>query len=160
MGDYFCCLLTAMAVFSLPALALLMSLMSQFGCDAKMVNFDDHYKAWAKRKAGELRRSLSWTDAYGKHKIDVEYGNIQYQTATRDVAKPGFTFEEWIHNGGSTATTGKFAKTKSVTASFTWSITEGLTIGTENTFKAGIPGVVGGDLKFKTKLSLSSTQGK
>merc|ERR1711872_205174 len=66
--DYFCCLLTAMAVFSLPALALLMSLMSQFGCDAKMVNFDDHYKAWAKRKAGELRRSLSWTDAYGKHK--------------------------------------------------------------------------------------------
>merc|ERR1712137_1408705 len=61
---------------------------------------------------------------------------------------------------GSTATTGKFAKTKSVTASFTWSITEGLTIGTENTFKAGIPGVVGGDLKFKTELSLSSTQGK
>merc|ERR1711872_128047 len=167
-----CCLLTAMAVFSLPALALFMSLMSQFGCDAKMVNFDDHYKAWTKRKAGELRRSLSWTDAYGKHKhlaerpeyskykIDVEYGNIQYQTATRDVAKPGFTFEEWIHNGGSTATTGKFAKTKSVTASFTWSITEGLTIGTENTFKAGIPGVVGGDLKFKTELSLSSTQGK
>ena len=57
-----------MAVFSLPALALFMSLISQFGCDAKMVNFDDHYKAWAKRKAGELRRSLSWTDAYGKHK--------------------------------------------------------------------------------------------
>merc|ERR1712002_1220347 len=156
----------------LPALALFMSLMSQFACDAKMVNFDDHYKAWAKRKASEIRRSLSWTDAYGKHKhlaegpqyskykIDVEYGNIQYQTATRNVAKPGFTFEEWIHNGGSTATTGKFAKTKLVTASFTWSITEGLTIGTENTFKAGIPGVVGGDLKFKTELSLSSTQAK
>ena len=73
----------------------------------------------------KVRKKTFYSHNSSKYKIDVEYGNIQYQTATRDVAKPGFTFEEWIHNGGSTATTGKFAKTKSVTASFTWSITEG-----------------------------------
>jgi len=159
-------------LFSLPLLAFGVLLLSVSGCNGKIVDFDAHYKAWASRKAKEVRRSLSWTDAYGKnkhlaerpqyskYKIDVEYENVQYQSAIRNVAKPGFTFEEWYHNGGTMPLTGRFAKTKAVTASFTWSITEGLKIGTENTFKAGIPGVVGGDLKFKTELSLSSTQAK
>jgi len=140
--------------------------------DAKVVDFDARYKSWAAQKARSIRRNLSWTDAYGKnshlasrpqyskYKIDVEYKNIMYQSAVRDVAKPGFTFEEWYHNGGTTQLTGKFSKTKSMASTFTWSITEGLKVATENTFKAGIPGVVGGDLKFKTELSLSSTQGK
>ena len=62
---------------------------------------------------------------YSKYKIDVEYKNIQYEPVVKNVAKPGFTFEEWYHNGGSHPLTGKFSKTKAVTASFTWSITEG-----------------------------------
>jgi len=140
------------------------------GCEGKIADFDAHYKSWAKQKARSLRRHLEWTDAYGKqrhlaerpqyskYKIDVEYKNIQYEPVVKNVAKPGFTFEEWYHNGGSHPLTGKFSKTKAVTASFTWSITEGLKIGTENSFKAGIPGVVGGDLKFKTELELKSTQ--
>lgn len=163
------------SLFSLPLLSLsllTLSLLSTPGCNGKIVSFDDHYEAWAAQKARSVRRSLSWTDAYGKHrhlaerpeyskyKIDVEYSNIQYASAVKDVARPGFTFEEWFHNGGSAQSLVKFAKTKTMAASFTWSITEGLTIGTESTFKAGIPGVVGGDLKFKTELALSSTQAK
>merc|ERR1711872_484243 len=142
------------------------------GCEGKIADFDAHYKSWAKQKARSLRRSLEWTDAYGKnrhlaerpeysrYKIDVDYRNVVYGSAVKDVAKPGFTFEEWYHNGGSAPLIGRFSKTKSTSSSFTWSVTEGLKIGTENTFKAGIPGVVGGDLKFKTELELSSTQAK
>jgi len=161
-------------LFCLPLLALVA--LSSFslipGCNGKIVDFDKHYKAWAQKKAQSVGRSLSWTDAYGKqkhlaerpeyskYKVEVEYENVRYQNAVKDVARPGFTFEEWYHNGGSAPLTGRFSKTKSVTAAFTWSVTEGLKIGTENTFKAGLPGVVGGDLKFKTELELSSTQAK
>lgn len=157
--------------FSLTLLALVSALAAP-GCNGKIADFDAHYKEWAEQKASSLRRSLSWTDAYGKHehlakrpeyskyKINVEYKNVVYGTTQKDVARPGFTFEEWYHNGGSEPLIGRFTKTKSTSSSFTWSVTEGLKIGTENTFKAGIPGVVGGDLKFKTELSLSSTQAK
>jgi len=161
-----------MAFSSLPLFLLLSSFLYFSQCDGKIVDFDAHYKAWANRKAREVGRHLEWADAYGKqrhlaerpqyskYKIDVEYDNIQYEHASKNVAKPGFTFEEWIHNGGSSPTTGKFSKTKSIASSFTWSVTEGLKIGTENTFKAGVPGVVGGDIKLTTELALSSTQGK
>ena len=60
MSAYFC-------LFSLPLLAFGLLLLSASGCNGKIVDFDAHYKAWAKRKASEVRRSLSWTDAYGKH---------------------------------------------------------------------------------------------
>jgi len=158
-------------LFSLTLLALL-SAFSAPGCNGKIADFDAHYKAWAKQKARSIGRSLEWTDAYGKqrhlaerpeysrYKIDVDYRNVVYGSVVKDVAKPGFTFEEWYHNGGSVPLEGRFSKTKQTTSSFTWSVTEGLKVGTTNKFKAGIPGVVGGDLKFKTELELSSTQSK
>ena len=75
---------------------------------------------------------------YSRYKIDTEYKNIHYESVVKNVARPGFTFEEWYHNGGSHPLTGKFSKTKAVTASFTWSITEGKRAsGGENRPKGG-----------------------
>ena len=52
---------------SLTLLALL-SAFAASGCNGKIADFDAFYQAWAKEKASTIRRSLSWTDAYGKHK--------------------------------------------------------------------------------------------
>jgi len=140
--------------------------------NAKIVDFDTHFKSWCVKQAKALQRNLKWCDAYGRHRhlvsnpeyhqyqIKTEYKNMQYYPAVRDIAKPGFTFEEWYHNGGSVPLIGRFSKTKSLTSSFSWSITEGLKIGTENSFKVGVPGIVGGDIKFKAELELKSTQAK
>ena len=57
------------AALAAVALALISALSLFFpGCEAKIADFDAHYKLWAKQKASRIGRSLSWADAYGKQR--------------------------------------------------------------------------------------------
>ena len=65
--SFFFPLLLIMALFFSLTLLALVSALAAPGCNGKIADFDAHYKEWAEQKASSLRRSLSWTDAYGKH---------------------------------------------------------------------------------------------
>lgn len=54
----------------------------------------------------------------------------------------------------------RFSKTHTTTASFEWSLTEGLKLSTKTSFKAGLPILVDGKVELTTELSFSATEKK
>ena len=62
-----------------------------------------------------------------KH-ITVRAENIEYGTVVRQVDRPGYVYTESFRNGGSLPIKGILSKTKTVTSTFTWSVTESLKV--------------------------------
>jgi len=92
--------------------------------------------------------------------IEARVENVKYDTKITKLDRPGYTYTQWFHNGGSLPIKNRFFKTKTVSSSFEWSITESLKIGVELSVAVGVPGVVDGNVKVNTELNLASTQGQ
>jgi len=125
---------------------------------------------YARKFARDCGCDLRWYDLHAKQphlreqypdmKIDVRAENIRYGTTTRKIDRPGYVYSQWFHNGGSLPITGLVHKEKSVTSTFTWSVSESLTVGVEVEISAGVPEVINGNIKIETSLNLASTQEK
>lgn len=134
------------------------------------VDLDHCAELRARKYASDCGNKLKWWDLYGRQphlkqqypdkKISVRAENIKYGTISRKVDKPGYTYTQWFHNGGSLPIKGILHKTKSVTSEFKWSITESLKLGAEVSIDAGIPEVIEGNIKISTELNLASNQEK
>jgi len=121
---------------------------------------------FAKRCGTELR----WFDLHGKQPhlmemypdkhITVRAENVRYGTVTSKVDRPGYVYTENFRNGGSLPIKGILSKTKTVTSTFTWSVTESLKVGAEVEVDVGLPGIVSGNVKVSTNINLASTQGQ
>jgi len=124
----------------------------------------------ARREAADCGTKVKWYDMYAKQphlreqypdkKIEVRADDIHYSTVTRKVDRPGYVYTQWFKNGGSLAIKGLVHKTKSVTSTFSWEVSESLKVGAEVNIDAGIPTVIEGNIKINTELNLASTQGK
>jgi len=145
-------------------------LVGLFVANAEEVDLAELAERYATDYAKDCGTSVRWFDLYGKQAhlkeqypdehITVRAENIRYGTTTRKVDKPGYVYKQNFHNGGSLPIKGIVHKTKSVTSTFAWSVTESLKVGAEVSIDVGVPEVVSGNLKLTTELNLASTQGK
>jgi len=97
---------------------------------------------------------------YYERQVQSQMLDIQY--AADGVPTQGGTSSSatgCIRNGSSMMQEESYEETISVTKSFTWSVTEQLSIGTEVSATVGVPDVASVGAKVTTDLTLSSTQG-
>jgi len=124
----------------------------------------------AQRIATECGTPLRWFDLYGKQahlrefypsmKVSAYANSLKYGSIIRKHDQPGYVLTQWFENGGSLPLTAQFKKSKTVTDSFTWSVTEALKIGVEVKVGVNIPAIVDGNVQIKTELNLEANQEK
>jgi hypothetical protein len=72
--------------------------------------------------------------------------------------QPTLVASTTFSNGTDATATQSFADTKTTTASFKWSLTEGLKLGAKTSFKVGAPVFAEGKIEASIELSFSATQ--
>lgn len=100
------------------------------------------------------------------HKPDIDFSTCTYEWGeikyfhSDPVWEPDSLYSGSYSNDSSTQDTFVFKKAESTTASFTWSITEGLKAGAKTTVEVGIPKIADGKLQVYAELNVASTQGE
>lgn len=102
---------------------------------------------------------------YG-HNPEVDQSTCTYELGefkyfhTEPIWNPNSLYTVGYDNGSNSQDSVVLKRSESTTATFSWSITEGIKIGAKTTIQAGIPKIVDGKIELSTELSLSSTQTK
>jgi hypothetical protein len=97
---------------------------------------------------------------YYERQVKAQMLDIQYAADDTPQLEDKLTADTGrLHNDTDVTQTSTFTKSFSTTQSFTWSVTEQLSIGTEVSATVGIPDVASAGAKVTTDLTLSSTQG-
>ena len=126
--------------------------------------------AWGNWKAQQFGTSCRFTastnyasqsDLDGAHEYQVTATDqgIAYDGNSPPVDGSTVAYELWYDNGTSVQQSETFQETQTSMQSFTWSITEALSIGIEVSATEGVPNVASSSQKVTVTLSLSSTQG-
>jgi len=103
--------------------------------------------------------SQSDLDQYHQYQTNALVQNIAYDGNSPPVEGATVAYELWYDNGTTLQQSETFQETQTSTQSFTWSITEALSIGIEISATEGVPNVASSSQKVTVSLSLSSTQG-
>ena len=89
---------------------------------------------------------VQFVDLYGtdparaQYKIETEVMNVCYSPSGKVIDKPDITIEEWFDNDTSQNQKQTFTKSSTTNSSFSWSVTEGIKIGTKVEVSFGLPG--------------------
>ncbi|MCG8642390.1 MAG: ETX/MTX2 family pore-forming toxin [Desulfobacterales bacterium] len=120
---------------------------------------------WFSKKHGTTCRWVKlhaegWgMDKYQQYKINVRYGNTVYGTQ-KPLDTPGFVYSQTYTNKTEEEQGNTFTRNESTTATFTWSLTEGIKVGLKVTGSVGLPLVAEGKVEASTEINFSSTQTK
>ena len=88
----------------------------------------------------------------------IEIGALHYEPVPPLKAIPEVAFSEAFDNDTDATDPVVFKKSTTSTATFTWSFTEALKLGTKTTFETGLPKIAEGKFELSVELNLSSTQ--
>jgi Clostridium epsilon toxin ETX/Bacillus mosquitocidal toxin MTX2 len=102
--------------------------------------------------------SQSFLDQYHQYQTGVTVLGIAYDGNSPPVGGSSIAYELWYDNGTTVQQTNTFQQTNTTTQSFTWSVTEALSLGVEVSATEGVPGVASVGVKVTATFSLSSTQ--
>lgn len=127
----------------------------------------DTWGGWIAGKRGTSCRFTASTNygeqsdlgAYGQYQCSVTLLNIAYDGNSPPTNGSTVDSELWYDNATSVTQSETFAYTATSTQSFTWSITEALSVGVEISATEGVPAVASSSQKISVSLKLSSTQG-
>jgi len=128
----------------------------------------DAWGAWYSKKNGTTCRYTASTNYasqsslknYHKYQVTTECQSIIYDGKSVPTNGSNTAFETWFNNDTKIQNQQILKKTETSTQSFTWSITEALSIGVEISATEGVPAVASSTQKVTVDLSLSSTQSK
>lgn len=128
----------------------------------------DAWGNWFSRQHGTTCRFTASTnygsqgslDNYHQYQTSANVQNIVYDGNSPPVGGSTVAYELWYDNGTEAQQQNIFVETSTSTQSFTWSITEALSIGIEISTTEGVPAVASSSQKVTASLSLSSTQSK
>ncbi|MBJ6110772.1 ETX/MTX2 family pore-forming toxin [Hymenobacter sp. BT523] len=104
--------------------------------------------------------SQSFLDNYHQYQTNVQVQDIVYTSNTPPVGGSEVAYQLWYDNGTSVQQQNTFQETQTSQQSFTWSITESLSVGIEISATEGVPAVASSSQKVTVTLGLSSTQGQ
>jgi hypothetical protein len=127
----------------------------------------DAWGAWFSGKNGTSCRFTASTnygsqkdlDKYTQYQTTALIQNIVYDSNSPPIADSVVASTLWYDNDTTLQQSETFQETQTSTQSFTWSITEALSIGIEISATEGVPTVASSSQKLTVTLSLSSTQG-
>ena len=120
---------------------------------------------WFSKKHGTTCRWVKlhaegWgMDKYQQYKINVRYGKTVFGTQ-KPLDTPGFVYNQTFTNDTSVEQSNTFTRKESTTATFTWSLTEGINTGHRVTGRIGLPLVAEVKDEASTEINFSSTQSK
>lgn len=103
--------------------------------------------------------SQSFLDNDHQYQVNTVVQNIAYDGNSPPVNGSNVAYEIWYDNGTTLQQSNTFQEAQTSTQSFTWSITEALSVGVEISATEGVPAVASSSQKITVTLSLSSTQG-
>ena len=98
-------------------------------------------------------------EQYQQYKIDAKYENTRYGTQ-QPLDAPGFVYTQEFHNDTDLEQSSTFQREESTTATFSWSLKEGLKVGIKVSGSVGLPLVAEGKVEASTELSFEATQTK
>lgn len=126
----------------------------------------DAWGAWYSKQHGTTCRFTASTD-YGSQSFLDDYHQYQVSATAQSIVYDGnslptngsnIAFETIYNNNTQVSNQQSLVETETSTQSFTWSITEALSIGVEISATEGVPAVASSTQKVTVTLSLSSTQ--
>jgi hypothetical protein len=135
-----------------------------------MLSLQQITDAWGNWMASQRGTSMRFTEAtnYSAHGELGQYHQYQCSAAVQSISYAGnspptggaaIAYELWYDNNTTVQQSETFQYTATSQQSFTWSITESLSIGIEISATEGVPDVASSTQKVSVNLSLSSTQG-
>lgn len=98
-------------------------------------------------------------DQYHQYQTNATIQGIVYNGNSPPVGGSTVAYELWYDNDTVLQQQNSFKETRTSMQSFTWSITQALSIGIEISATEGVPAVASSSQKVTVSLSLSSTQG-
>jgi hypothetical protein len=101
-----------------------------------------------------------WTYEFNIDEVKFKFLSIDYDKLDEIKTTPKTIRRHRIDNPTDAEITSRFTESTEYADEFTWSITEGLKLGAEATFKVEAPLIGGAETKVSAELSLESTQGK
>ena len=128
----------------------------------------DAWGAWYSAQNGTTCRftastdyaSQSFLDNYHQYQVGAVCQNIIYDGSSVPTNGSNIAFETIFNNNTQVQNQQSLVETESSTQTFTWSITEALSIGVEVSATEGVPAVASSSQKVTVTLSFSSTQSK
>lgn len=126
----------------------------------------DAWGAWYSKQHGTTCRftastdygSQSFLDDYHQYQVSATAQSIVYDGSSLPTNGSNIAFETIYNNNTQVSNQQSLVETETSTQSFTWSITEALSIGVEISATEGVPAVASSTQKVTVTLSLSSTQ--
>jgi Clostridium epsilon toxin ETX/Bacillus mosquitocidal toxin MTX2 len=127
-----------------------------------------HVQAWGNAFSKKYGTTCDWVDlyaenpdmqAYQQYKVIVDNHDMEF-IASSPIEAPSQIFKNIYENGTSLEQQVIITFHKETSATFSWSITEGIDVGVQASLKAGLPNFAQGEIEVSTKISLSSTQEK
>lgn len=103
--------------------------------------------------------SQSDLNNYHQYQTNALIQNIAYEGNSPPTNGSVIAYELWYDNSTTLQQSNSFQETQTSTQTFTWSITEAMSIGIEVSATEGVPNVASSSQKITVSLSLSSTQG-
>ena len=122
---------------------------------------------WGNKFSQHHSTSCVWVDLYAErhemaqykqYKISASVQNMHYGSSGTTTSLPGYVFTDTTFNNSEVTQKSTFKQTKSVTNSFTWSMTATIGINIKLTFNVGVPAVASGTTEMSMNMSISSTQ--
>jgi len=102
--------------------------------------------------------SQSDLDNYHQYQTNATVQSFAYDGNSLPTNGSTVAYELWYDNGTSVQQQNNFQETSTTTQTFTWSVTESLSIGVEISATEGVPSVVSSTQKVTVTIGLSSTQ--
>lgn len=96
---------------------------------------------------------------YHQYQCSARYQSISYDGNSPPTNGAAVAYELWYDNASTVQQSEVFQYTATTTQSFTWSITESLSVGVEISATEGVPNIASSSQKITVTLSFSSTQG-
>lgn len=95
---------------------------------------------------------------YHQYQTSADVQSFVYDGNSLPTNGSAVAYELWYDNGTTLQQQNTFAETQSSTQTFTWSVTETLSVGVEISATEGVPAVASSSQKVSVNVSLSSTQ--
>lgn len=97
-------------------------------------------------------------DDYSGNQCEVNYKDIEYSNFSEDPSDGVLAADQILINSTSIQQSETFSWSKSLTNTFTWSITEAIKITSKLSFSVGIPVIAEGKIEESVEISVSATE--